>query len=106
MTIGTPANRQPATPSLPLAELAAIRETLRADRRIHLDRLARLDEAATESFDDQAATSALRTLLLEIDAALQRIDHGGYGACETCTRPIPAARLHALPHSTRCVSCA
>ena len=106
MTIGTPADRPPTTPSLSRAELAAIRETLRADRRIHLDRLARLDEAGTESFDDQAATSALRNLLLEIDAALQRIDHGGYGDCKTCTQPIPAARLHALPHSTRCVSCA
>lgn len=106
MTIRTPANPQPAIPSLTAAEIEAIREQLRADRRTHLDRVARLEEAGTDSFDDQAATSALRNLLLEIDAALQRIDHGGYGECEACARPIPADRLHALPHSTRCINCA
>jgi DnaK suppressor protein len=106
MTIDTPADHQPATASLTRAQVAAIRESLQTDRRAHLDRLARLDESGTESFDDQAATSALRNLLLEIDAALRRVDDGSYGECETCARPIPVARLHAVPHSTRCVSCA
>jgi DnaK suppressor protein len=106
MNIGTPSDHQPTTAPLSRGELAAIRASLRADRRTHLDRLARLDEGGTDSFDDQAATSALRHLLLEIDAALQRVDHGTYGACETCAQPIPSARLRALPHSTRCVSCA
>ena len=81
MTIRTPADRQPAAPSLVRLSSRRSTRTLRADRRIHLDRLARLDEAATESFDDQAATSALRNLLLEIDAALQRIDHSGVREC-------------------------
>ena len=106
MTLHTPPDHQPATTSLTAEEIAALREQLRADRRTHLDRVARLEEAGATSFDDQAATSALRNLLLEIDAALQRIDLGSYGGCEGCTGPIPMVRLHALPHSTRCVSCA
>lgn len=33
----------------------------------------------------------------EIDEALQRIDEGTFGACERCGKPIPDARLEALP---------
>jgi RNA polymerase-binding protein DksA len=41
-----------------------------------------------------------------IDAALQRISEGTYGACEACRKPIPAPRLRALPATTFCVDCA
>jgi DnaK suppressor protein len=33
----------------------------------------------------------------EIDEALQRLDEGTYGTCERCGKPIPEARLEALP---------
>ena len=46
-----------------------------------------------------------RAELAEIDAALQRLDEGGYGTCETCGRPIAAARLEALPATRTCVGC-
>jgi phage/conjugal plasmid C-4 type zinc finger TraR family protein len=43
--------------------------------------------------------------LTDIDHALERMSRGRYGLCEDCGRPIPAARLHALPSATLCVRC-
>jgi RNA polymerase-binding protein DksA len=42
----------------------------------------------------------------EIDAALERILKGTYGACEACAEAIPIARLLALPATRCCVDCA
>ena len=42
----------------------------------------------------------------EIDAALQRIADGRYGACSVCGRAIAAKRLHALPATPFCLECA
>lgn len=42
-------------------------------------------------------------LLAEIDAALQRIDHGSYGLCETCGDPIERDRLERNPLERFCV---
>ena len=36
-------------------------------------------------------------MVADIDGALQRIDDGTYGTCERCGKPIPEARLEALP---------
>jgi RNA polymerase-binding transcription factor DksA len=44
--------------------------------------------------------------LADIEAALERIDHGRYGRCEDCGEKIPAARLEVLPHTPLCVECA
>jgi RNA polymerase-binding transcription factor DksA len=46
-----------------------------------------------------------RRRIEEIDAALARLDAGAYGMCRTCHRPIPVARLEAVPEATQCVSC-
>ncbi|HET7719268.1 MAG TPA: TraR/DksA C4-type zinc finger protein [Acidimicrobiales bacterium] len=43
--------------------------------------------------------------VVEIDAALARVDGGTYGLCEACGKPIPLARLEVLPEATLCVSC-
>ena len=43
--------------------------------------------------------------LVEIDAALARVDDGTYGQCEACGKAIPAARLEVVPEATLCVSC-
>lgn len=37
--------------------------------------------------------------------ALEKIDLGTYGKCESCGRPIPKERLEALPEATLCVAC-
>jgi RNA polymerase-binding transcription factor len=41
-----------------------------------------------------------------IDTALSRIAAGDYGRCEACRKPIPRARLEALPTAAKCLSCA
>lgn len=41
----------------------------------------------------------------EIDDALERIESGEYGFCETCGEPIEAKRLLARPEARRCIGC-
>jgi len=41
-----------------------------------------------------------------IRAALERIENGTYGACNSCGEPIGEARLRAIPEATRCSGCA
>ena len=43
--------------------------------------------------------------LRAIDAALKRIEESTYGICEDCGKPIPRARLMAIPNATRCLEC-
>lgn len=50
-------------------------------------------EAASRSVSAEYVTA----LLAEIDAALQKIDNGAYGLCETCHEPIEADRLECDP---------
>ena len=49
--------------------------------------------------------SEAQARVVEIDAALARVDGGAYGLCEACGKPIPPARLEVLPEATLCVSC-
>ncbi len=41
--------------------------------------------------------------LAQIDKALDRMRNGSYGVCEVTGRPIPLARLQALPYATMCI---
>ena len=47
-----------------------------------------------------------RKRLEDVDAAARRLDAGTYGACRSCRRSIPVARLEAVPEATQCVGCA
>lgn len=38
--------------------------------------------------------------------ALQKLEEGTYGACDTCGGAIAAARLRVAPASTQCIACA
>jgi DnaK suppressor protein len=42
-------------------------------------------------------------LLVEIEAALERIEGGTYGVCVTCGKPIASERLEAVPYAARCI---
>jgi RNA polymerase-binding transcription factor len=46
-----------------------------------------------------------REKLQAIQEALERIQDGTYGICESCESEIAAARLEALPFTRLCVSC-
>jgi len=50
-------------------------------------------------------TDRERGKLMAIDDALQRIEEGSYGICESCEGEIAPARLDALPFTRLCVSC-
>jgi RNA polymerase-binding protein DksA len=45
-------------------------------------------------------------LLRKAGNALERLDRGEYGICESCGVAIPIARLEVLPYTTLCVECA
>jgi len=44
-------------------------------------------------------------LLYHIDKALERIDQGIYGKCQSCGLYISDARLEAVPHARLCIKC-
>lgn len=46
-----------------------------------------------------------RKLISKIRAALERIDEGEYGICESCGEDISEERLTARPVTTRCIDC-
>ena len=52
-----------------------------------------------------AQTTAIRTVLAEIDAAVDRVHDGSYGACHRCEERIPLGRLEILPYVRFCVRC-
>ncbi|CAA9397868.1 MAG: hypothetical protein AVDCRST_MAG47-3230 [uncultured Nocardioidaceae bacterium] len=106
------------------------RALLENERRVALDRLARLrgdfegivaaskDSNADDEHDPEGATIAFERSqvdslakqaeqrLAEIEAALDRLVAGTYGVCERCGRRIPDERLQARPTARTCVSCA
>jgi RNA polymerase-binding protein DksA len=66
-------------------------------------------DLGTDAFEQEFTLSLLENGergLEEIAAALARIDQGTFGQCEDCGKPIPAARLEALPFTRHCVECA
>ena len=46
-----------------------------------------------------------RKLILKIDEALERIEDGTFGICESCGDDISDERLHARPVTTLCIDC-
>jgi len=46
-----------------------------------------------------------RKLILKLKEALDRIDDGTFGVCESCGRPISEKRLMARPVTTLCIEC-
>ena len=50
------------------------------------------------------STTGCRSLLADVDRALEKVDEGSYGRCDVCGNPIGEGRLHALPWAVRCVS--
>jgi DnaK suppressor protein len=65
-------------------------------------------DSGTKTAERDAALSLLRTLLnrrTQAEHALQRLDEGTYGFCESCSGPIPVERLMIFPSATSCVKC-
>lgn len=50
-------------------------------------------------------SDAERQLLIQVDAALERMEQGGYGECIHCNREIGLRRLEAVPWARYCIDC-
>jgi DnaK suppressor protein len=109
------------------AELAEVRDQLAAEAaelrsdidRAESDIASRLVDATGDAGDDQADAGAktfereqelalaqnTRELLTQTQHALERIEAGAYGTCESCGEPIGKARLQAFPRALLCVAC-
>jgi RNA polymerase-binding protein DksA len=44
-------------------------------------------------------------VLIQIDAALERIEAGSFGMCTNCGKPIAEERLEARPWANLCIDC-
>ena len=64
------------------------------------EELSRLDDASVGSAHQQ-----IEGKVEKIDEALEKLNEGTYGICESCGDPIHAERLEALPYATRCITC-
>ncbi|MFJ7158769.1 TraR/DksA family transcriptional regulator [Streptomyces sp. NPDC101118] len=66
-------------------------------------------EGGTTAFE-RAHVAALLTQtqehLQELDRALERLEQGTYGQCESCGQAIPPERLEIRPAAATCVHCA
>lgn len=62
-------------------------------------------QATTERAEFLALAEQLRTHHKEVRAALERLEAGTYGKCESCGEEIPLDRLEAIPTARLCVGC-
>jgi DnaK suppressor protein len=97
-----------------------IRDKLLKRRNELLDRIQNLTSVPTQVVAGDKIDQAIASLeredasmhlqakiseLHEIQDDLKRIERGEYGTCESCGKPIGAARLQALPFATLCLKC-
>ncbi|MBQ1083863.1 MULTISPECIES: TraR/DksA C4-type zinc finger protein [unclassified Nocardiopsis] len=97
-------------------EIAAQRAELREGEEALAERLTDPVEGAGDDPADAGAKTfqrehdlALayntRDLLAKSERAIERMDAGTYGVCESCGQAIGKARLQAFPRATLCVNC-
>ncbi len=90
----------------------------RAEIQLEIDRLmAMLEHSEVDPSEDEAdpdvverettvaLVEALELRKSEIEAALAKVETGGYGVCERCSEPIDPERLRIVPEATMCVNC-
>ena len=66
-------------------------------------------DMGTDAFEQEFTLSLMEhdeDLLGKVEAALERIEDGVYGACVECEAKIPKTRLNVLPYTPYCVKCA
>ena len=92
----------------------ALRQELREDRskladgvgdvHVVLDRKDQADLMIQAGVDDAEFVRDLSELA-QVNAAVERMDAGRYGACLDCGEPIAKERLLAQPWAPRCLDC-
>ncbi|GGV27425.1 hypothetical protein GCM10010277_08960 [Streptomyces longisporoflavus] len=107
--------------TLPPEILAALRENLHEQRLFRREQLQQLSAAPTARTTRTAATRArqsssrlevhvkltasARMVLADVEAALERMDHGSYGSCHLCRGAIARERLMIVPQARYCARC-
>lgn len=84
-----------------------ILQQLDHERSTRLAQLNAMEADKPNSNEDlvTAQTTAIRLVLKEIDAAVERVSDGTYGVCSGCNAHIPRGRLEILPYVRYCVRC-
>ena len=59
---------------------------------------------AVERLSQVAVHERLQETLADVVRAQEKLAEGSYGVCDACGKPIPPARLEALPWATLCVA--
>ena len=88
--------------------LGEIDSELRAERESNKDEGMDTYDLASEERDREInfiLSDRERVKLQQIDDALQRLDDGNYGVCESCGLEIGEERLTAMPFSRLCRDC-
>lgn len=64
------------------------------------------DQAVSAREDDMRKNLLIEAEnnLLKVNAALVRMDEGGYGECVVCGEPIEDGRLQAVPYTMYCIA--
>jgi RNA polymerase-binding transcription factor len=60
---------------------------------------------AAASEQDEAELRLIVSRRTQLAHAIERLDAGTYGVCESCAESIPAERLELFPAATTCVAC-
>jgi RNA polymerase-binding transcription factor DksA len=63
-------------------------------------------QVTAERGEAEALAGELKDALVEVEAALERVERGTYGSCAKCGKPITPARLEAMPAAEHCITCA
>lgn len=69
----------------------------------------RIGDGTTEAISritEAGVGSTLEQTALRVARALEKLDEGSYGICDSCGKPIAPARLDAVPESVLCIDCA
>ena len=101
-------------------ELAADRDRLRSELHLAEHELHDLmrdagDGAGNDQADvgsttferdhEMSLANNAREMLAQTEHALQQIENGTFGGCESCGEPVGKMRLMAFPRATLCLSC-
>ena len=92
-----------------LARLTRSLERAKRDGPVQLDqqavgRLSRMDALMNEGLA-QGSMSRAREEVGLIEQALERVENGTYGFCQSCREPIGVDRLMAIPEALHCTGC-
>ena len=69
----------------------------------------RIGDGTTEAvrrLTEVGVGGALETKQLRVVRALEKLEEGTYGTCDSCGQPIAPARLRFAPESVLCIACA